>query len=73
MRNIFAFTAPNADFREYISVNYPMSGQPEGIVVTVRSAGAPRGNGYSGEMTLDRKQARELGLSPRHWMLASTR
>lgn len=62
-RNIFAFTAPGGSFPEYISVNHQMPGQTPGIIVTVRSAGAPRGNGYAGEVTLDRKQARELGLA----------
>lgn len=62
-RNIFAFTAPGIESPEYISVNHPMPGEPEGIVFTVRSAGYPRRNGERGEISLNRRDARNLGLA----------
>lgn len=51
-RNIFAYTAPGADFPEYLSINR----RDEKIVVTVRS------HGLSGpaEMTLPQDKLDEL-------------
>lgn len=62
-KNVYALTAPGAGFPEYISVNQQPYNAPGTLTFTVRSAGAPEGSGYSGEITLDRQQARELGLA----------
>ncbi len=61
-RNIFAHTAPGSSFPEYISVNHPMPGEPDGdIAITVRSAAPPRGNGNTAEIRINRVEAVELG------------
>jgi hypothetical protein len=58
-RNIFAYTAPGADFPEFISINRK-DGQ---IVVTVRSQGA--GGNKMAEMTLPQEHLDELIYSLR--------
>lgn len=56
--NIFAYTAPGADFPEFVSVNSDTAGK---ISISVRSPKA--GGGAVAAAPLNRAKARELGLA----------
>jgi hypothetical protein len=60
-KNLFAFTAPGADFPEYISVNR-YDGSTD-IRLDVRSPRPPNGSGENAYIVLAPEQARTLGLA----------